>query len=132
MLYALSQVIGDGTMRIVPGSENTTGPFRPRATIYGAFVAVIPPGQAWCLVKLVGADESAGSPVRSDGGLIVLPPPGHTWTSQEINLGNLRLTQEGFPALLTVGMTTEDAVNAVGNYMSPGWSLDLPFSVNGE
>ena len=130
MLYALSQVIGDGTPSIVPDFEDTTGPYRPRAHIYGDFVAVIVDGQEWCLVKLVGADESGGSPVRSDNGLIVLPPPGHLWTTQEINLGNLRLQQEGFPALLTVGMDTEDAVNAVGNYLSPGWSLALPFSVN--
>ena len=85
------------------------------------------------MVKLVGADESGGSPVRSDGGLIVLPPPGHVWTSQEINLGNLRLGQEGLPNnLLTLGMDTEDAVNAVGGFLAPGWSLDLPFDVNGQ
>jgi hypothetical protein len=96
-------------------------------------VAVIVDGQEWCLVKLVNADEGAGSPVRSDGGLIVLPPPGHLWTTQEINLGNLRLSQEGFPDdLLTVGMTTEDAVDAVGGYLSPGWSLALPFNVLGQ
>ena len=130
MLYALSQVIGDGTGEIIEGSENTTGPFRPRASIYGDYVAVIPPGQEWCLVKLVNADEDG--PVKSDGGLIVLPPPGHLWTTQEINLGNRRLTQEGFPAVLTEGMTTEDAVNAVGGYISPGWSLALPFSVDGQ
>lgn len=132
MLYALSQVIGNGTPVIVPGSEATTGPFRPRAHIYGDYVAVIVDGQDWCLVKLVGADESGGSPLRSDGGLIVLPPPGHVWTTQEISLGNLRLSQEGFPNdLLTIGMDTEDAVDAVGGYIRPGWSLTQPFSVNG-
>jgi hypothetical protein len=129
MLYALSQVIGNGTATIVTGQESTTGPYRPRAHIYGDFVAVIVDGQDWCLVKLVNEDETGA---KSDGGLIVLPPPEHVWTSQEVNLGNLRLTQEGFPALITLGMNTEDVVNAVGNYLSPGWSLALPFSVGGQ
>jgi len=129
MLYALSQVIGDGSPIVVTGQEDTTGPFRPRAHIYGDFVAVIVDGQDWCLVKLVNEDETGA---KNDGGLFVLPPPGHVWTSQEVNLGNLRLTQEGFPALITLGMDTEDVVNAVGDYLSPGWDLTLPFSVNGQ
>jgi hypothetical protein len=139
MLYALSQVIGNGTAVVIAGQEPTTGPYRPRAHIYGQFVAVIPanpdgtPAHNWCLVKLVGADESGGSPLRSDGGLIVMPPPGALWTTQQINLANLRLGQEGFPSnLLTVGMRTEDCVNAVGNYISPGWTLAQPFSVGGQ
>lgn len=131
VLYALSQVIGDGTLNIDPDHPDTTGPYRPRAALYGQFVVVYaePVGE-WCLVKLVDSDEDGA---KNDGGLIVLPPPGHVWTTQEVNLGNLRLSQQGFPNdLISVGMDTEDVVDSVGGYIRPDWSLALPFSVAGQ
>lgn len=129
MLYAVSKVIGDGTETIVPGEENTTGPFRPRASIHGSYVAVIIDGFDWCLVKLVGDEDGA----KNDGGLIVLPDLDRGWTAQEANLGNLRLAQNGLPGdLIVEGMTTEGVVNAVGNWLVPGWSLAYDFGVAGQ
>jgi hypothetical protein len=75
--WALSPIIGNGTATVVVGQEATTGPYRAKASDYGAHVAVIPgnddgtPRFAWALVKL---DDSADlTAAAADTELRLLP-----------------------------------------------------------
>jgi len=131
MQYVLSQIIGDGTGEIIAGSEDTTGPFRPVAGLYGDYVAVIPPDETVCLVKVVNEDLTA---LNADNRCRVIP--GDTLDdvlgTVAANVANNWLTTRGYPALATAGMTKGELVEAFGDYISPGWSLAQPFNVDGQ
>lgn len=71
--WVLSPIIGDGSPAVVVDEELTTGPYRPKATLYATeWAAVIPEigTTNWCLVRATAGDMAAAD---ADPDLTVFP-----------------------------------------------------------
>jgi hypothetical protein len=134
MRWVISPIIGDGTGEIVPGQEATTGPYRAKASDYGAHVALIPgntdgtPKKNWALVYFNGDVTAA----EADNALRVIPDyrlDDVLTTIQAAWVNNWVVTNFGDNPGITAGMTVAQAIEALANVIEPGWNLSMPFSV---
>ena len=82
--WALSPIIGNGTVRVDPQDSAGTGPYRAKASDHGAHTAVIPgnadgtPAFGWCLVRFGDSADLAAA--AADGDIRLLP----AWTLDHV------------------------------------------------
>ena len=128
--WALSPIIGDGTGRVIVGSEATTGPYRAKASDHGAHVAVIPgnddgtPKYPWCLVRLGDDADLAGA--QADGDVRLLPDwtMDHVITAGEASAIASALDHfgiSGYPS--PTGRTVRQVVRWIADRLDVTWNV---------
>ena len=129
MRWVISPIIGNGTSEVVVGSEATTGPYRAKASDYGAHSAVIPgnddgtPKFNWCLVYFDGDVTAA----ESDPDLTVLPnlTMDHRITLAQRDWLRTRLQNRGLPYLwVNTGDTVLSILRTIGRYLDAKYDID--------
>lgn len=120
--WALARVYGDGTA--IPPREwtPTTGFYRPAGTQYGSFIALLPPGSAWALVRY--GDDYNEVLAGADPDIRILPNLAydHVLTTQERNAINRNLSDFAITGVtLTSGMTVRQALRAIASTVDPTW-----------
>lgn len=118
--WILSPIIGDGTARVVPGQEATTGPYRPKAADYAtAWTALVPEvaDAQWCVVRATEGDLAAA---EADTELVVFPQldPDHVLTLAQRNWLISRLDNRGHPSgWVTAGITVREVIRTIGRWL---------------
>jgi hypothetical protein len=127
MRWVMSPIIGNGTATIVAGQEATTGPYRAKASDYGAHAALIPgnadgtPVHNWCFVYFDGDVTAA----NGDAALDVLPDrqPGDVLTTLQRNFLINACTRRGLDSSWVVsGITFGEAVDHIGQLIEAGFT----------
>lgn len=130
MRWVVSPLIGDGTPTIIVGQESTTGPYRAKASDYGAHVAIIPgnddgtPKFNWCLCRI---EEAAVAAADADTDLIVFPDLtlDHVLTLAQRNWLITRLDNRGFPSgWVTAGITVIEVLRTIGRWLEANFDVD--------
>jgi hypothetical protein len=127
--WVISPIIGDGTSDIVVGSEATTGPYRLKASDYGAHAAIIPgnndgtPMFNWGICHFDGDVTAA----ETDSDLTVLPELSmdHEITLTQRNWLRSRLQNHGLPYLwVNTGDTVREILRTIGRYLDDKFDVD--------
>jgi hypothetical protein len=132
--WAISTVDGNGQPYAVNDATGqdivttATGPYRPRAGLYGTYVTLVQsdasghPAKSWCLVRLgddanlVAADADQGVRVLDAGDL------DRTLGAAARNQVNTRLADMGATTRVTAGMTVRQALAALcAELGDPSW-----------
>jgi hypothetical protein len=127
--WVLSPIIGNGTPDIIAGQEATTGPYRAKASDYGAHAAIIPgnddgtPKFNWALCQFTGDIAAA----EADPDLTVFP---QLHLDDVLTLGqrNWLITKIGNlgkpTGWIVAGITVRECVRTIGRYLENNFDID--------
>jgi hypothetical protein len=129
MRWVISSIIGDGTAQIIVGQEDTTGPYRAKASSYGSHTALIPgnndgtPKFNWALCYFDGDTTAA----EADTDLIVFPELtlNHVLTLAQRNWLITKLSNRGFATgWIYDGITVRECVRTIGRWIEDNYDID--------
>lgn len=128
--WVLSPWIGDGSTRIVTGQELTTGPWRPRASLYASAWTLVGPGaedgtpaRNWCLIRATAGDLVAA---EADTELTVFPDLqlDDVLTLAQRNWLITKVSALGEPTgWITAGLTVREALRTIGRRLEANFEL---------
>lgn len=129
MRWVLSPVIGNGTSHIDPLDPENTGPYRAKASDYGAHAAIIPgnddgtPKFNWCLCYFQGDTTAA----EADPDLTVFPDLtlDHVLTLAQRNWLITKVGNLGKPTgWIVAGITVRECIRTIGRYLENNFDVD--------
>ena len=128
--WILGPVVGDGSASVTPGSEATTGPYRPKAAQYATDWAGVIPGNEdgtpafnWCLIRATAGDFAAAS---ADTDLTIFPDlaMSDTLTLAQRNWLKTKCQALGQPdAWVVAGLTFGQALRKVGRWLENNFEV---------
>lgn len=127
--WAISPIIGNGTLNVIVGQEATTGPYRAKAADHGAHVTVIPgnndgsPKYSWCIVKF--GDTADMTAAAADGDIRLLPnwTLDHVLTSGEAAQVTSALNHFNITGPNPTGYTVRQVLRYLADQLDITWSV---------
>lgn len=125
--FVISPVIGTGGYIRDPITHQIVfDPYRLSVELYGNHVAIIDPARASFGIAFT---EGRVQDIDADSSQLRITENrlDRTLNNAAANVINGRLAEYGAPALVSQGMTVQDALTAVGSYIQPGWVMQTMY-----
>jgi hypothetical protein len=133
--WAISTVDGNGQPYAVDDATGldivttATGPYRPRAGLYGTYVVLVQsdasghPAKSWCLVRL--GDDADLVAANADDGVRVLPDwtMDHVLTANQADQVNAATARFGIAAQAQAGMTVRAILRWLRDRLDTTWAV---------
>ena len=131
--YRAKSVVGNHTALILsdmdPGAVDTDPMYDENGNVTNPNYMVPTNPNYGHPAKMLALVYSSADPsvLQADPDLRVIPGSSldNVINAAGANIVNNKLSQYGIPALVVAGMTRLQAINAIGGYLSPGWSYSM-------